>query len=152
LARTSNAFLEVHVVDRNPGSNEPLRHIPAEELSPDTAATSGMRRLEAISGKTTGSERIWLGLTYVEAGLRSADHHHGDSETGIYVVAGHPTFVFADNGSEVRLETKPGDFVYVPPFTPHREENPSPDEQAVVVIARSSQEAVVVNLPSLWPQ
>jgi len=34
----------------------------------------------------------------------------------------------------------------VPPFTPHREENPGEGE-AVVVIARSSQEAIVVNLP-----
>lgn len=35
------------------------------------------------------------------------------------------------------------------PYVPHREENPGADE-AVVVIARSSQEGVVVNLPSLW--
>ena len=42
-----------------------------------------------------------------------------------------------------------GDYVYVPPYVPHREENPSPDEEAVVVIARSTQEAIVVNLPSL---
>jgi uncharacterized RmlC-like cupin family protein len=39
--------------------------------------------------------------------------------------------------------------VFVPPFTPHREENPSPDEEAVVVIARSTQEAIVVNIESL---
>jgi uncharacterized RmlC-like cupin family protein len=38
--------------------------------------------------------------------------------------------------------------VFVPPFTPHREENPT-DADAVVVIARSSQEAIVVNLPGL---
>jgi uncharacterized RmlC-like cupin family protein len=32
---------------------------------------------------------------------------------------------------------------------PHREENPSLDEEAVVVLARSTQEGIVVNLPSL---
>jgi hypothetical protein len=32
---------------------------------------------------------------------------------------------------------------------PHREENPDPDSEAVVVIARTTQEAIVVNLPSL---
>jgi hypothetical protein len=32
---------------------------------------------------------------------------------------------------------------------PHREENPG-DDEAVVVIARSSQEGIVVNLESLW--
>jgi len=39
--------------------------------------------------------------------------------------------------------------VYVPPWTPHREENNDPDVEAVVVIARSTQEAIVVNLSSL---
>jgi uncharacterized RmlC-like cupin family protein len=57
--------------------------------------------------------------------------------------------VFADGEAEVRIEAEPGDYIFVPPFVPHREENPGTDE-AVVVIARSSQEAVVVNLPSLW--
>lgn len=33
---------------------------------------------------------------------------------------------------------------------PHREENPDPTEEAVVVIARSTQEAIVVNLPRLY--
>jgi hypothetical protein len=32
---------------------------------------------------------------------------------------------------------------------PHREENPDPANVAVVVIARTTQEAIVVNLPSL---
>lgn len=40
--------------------------------------------------------------------------------------------------------------VFIPPYLPHREENPSPDEPATVVIARSTQEAIVVNLPELY--
>ncbi|CAM5297687.1 Mannose-6-phosphate isomerase OS=Streptomyces microflavus OX=1919 GN=Smic_75020 PE=4 SV=1 [Streptomyces microflavus] len=51
---------------------------------------------------------------------------------------------------EVRLRTSPGDYIFVPPFVPHREENPDPSEEAVVVIARSTQEAIVVNLPRLY--
>jgi uncharacterized RmlC-like cupin family protein len=57
--------------------------------------------------------------------------------------------VFVDDGVETRIEAGPGDYVYVPPFVPHREENPSPDEEAFVVLARSTQEAIVVNLPGL---
>jgi len=127
-----------------------LRHIPSDELSTDTTQTPGMSRYEAISGRLTGSERIWLGRTHVAAGACSANHHHGESETGIYVVSGHPVFVFAEGGDEHRIEASPGDFVFVPPFTAHREENPAPDEEAVVVIARSTQEAIVVNLESLF--
>ena len=127
-----------------------LRHTPKGTLSPATAQSSGMQRFEAISGVRSGSERIWMGEAHVGGGLRSADHHHGESETGIYVVSGHPSFVFLADGVETRIDTNPGDYVYVPPFAPHREENPSPDEVAVVVLARSTQEAIVVNLPSLW--
>ena len=127
----------------------PLRHIRGVDLSSDTRQTSGMTRLEAISGKTVGSSKLWMGRTHVAAGASSGDHHHGDTETAIYVVSGRPAFVFADGESEVRIETEPGDYIFVPPYVPHREENPG-TEEAVVVISRSSQEGVVVNLPSLW--
>jgi uncharacterized RmlC-like cupin family protein len=127
-----------------------LHHIGPAQLSGDTAQSGGMRRVEAISGRTVGSEALWMGQTHVEPGVASDNHHHGESETAIYVVSGHPEFVFlGDEGEETRLKTQPGDYVYVPPWVPHREENPDPDVEAVVVIARTTQEAIVVNLPSL---
>jgi uncharacterized RmlC-like cupin family protein len=131
--------------------HQPLQHIRAEELSGETSQTDGMTRREAVSAHTVGAQRIWMGQTHVAAHTASGDHHHGDSETAIHVISGHPVFVFAEHGEEVRLATGPGDYVFVPPFTPHREENPD-NEEAVVVIARSSQEAIVVNLPGLTPQ
>jgi uncharacterized RmlC-like cupin family protein len=127
----------------------PLRHIRRGELSGDTGQTGGMTRLEAISGKSVGSSKVWMGQTHVAPATSSGDHHHGEAETAIYVVSGRPAFVFADGEQEVRIEAGPGDYIFVPPFVPHREENPG-DDEAVVVIARSSQEAIVVNLPSLW--
>ena len=137
-----------------------LEHVPGTQLSPDTAQTTGMNRFVAISGSTVGSEKLWMGRTEVAPSTSSGNHHHGDSETAIYVVSGHPVFVFADpgagpdasaaqRGEEVRIETAPGDFVFVPPFAAHREENPSVDEPAVVIIARSTQEAIAVSLPGL---
>ncbi|WP_375432571.1 cupin domain-containing protein [uncultured Friedmanniella sp.] len=126
-----------------------LHQVAGPDLTEDTTQTTGMRRREAISGKTVGSSRIWMGETIVPPVTGSGNHHHGESETGIYVVQGHPEFVFLDGETETRLRTEPGDYVYVPPFVPHREENPDPAEQAVVVIARSTQEAIVVNLDDL---
>jgi uncharacterized RmlC-like cupin family protein len=127
----------------------PLRHIKGTELTGETGQTAGMTRREAVSGKTVGSSKVWMGQTHVAPGTASGDHHHGEAETAIYVVSGRPVFVFAEGGAEVRIATEPGDYVFVPPFAPHREENPG-DEEAVVVIARSSQEGIVVNLPDLW--
>jgi uncharacterized RmlC-like cupin family protein len=132
--------------------HQPLARIRGAELRGDTMQTSGMKRLEAISGKSVGSVKLWMGQTHVAPAPNSGDHHHGEAETAIYVVSGHPAFVFAEGDEEIRLETEPGDYIFVPPFAPHREENPSADEEAIVVIARSSQEGIVVNLESLWPQ
>jgi uncharacterized RmlC-like cupin family protein len=110
-----------------------------------------MTRAAAISGPLTGSQSIWMGTTVLPPGVASGDHHHGASETGIYVVSGHPVFVFRDPGSGglARLEAAPGDFVWVPPHVPHREENASPDTEAIVVIARSTQEAIVISVDGL---
>lgn len=126
-----------------------LRHVRPDEMTGGTAQTGGMTRREAISGATVGSSSIWMGQTHVAPSTSSGDHHHGATETAIYVISGNPVFVFGKDGAEVRLETSPGDYVFVPPWTPHREENPG-TEEAVVVIARGSQEGVVVNLPSLF--
>ena len=128
-----------------------LRVIRAGEASGDTAQTPGMVRSEAISGRQVGAQSLWMGTTVMAPASRSGDHHHGASETGIYVVSGHPAFVFRDpaTGALARLEAGPGDFVWVPPDLPHREENPDPEAAAVVVIARSTQKAIVVGVDGL---
>jgi len=108
-----------------------------------------MSRMAALSGDTVGSHAIWMGETHVAPGVSSGPHHHGKSETGIYVVAGNPEFIYSEEGHEVRLLTKPGDYVYVPPFVHHIESNANSDEEAVVVIARTTLEAIVENLDEL---
>jgi uncharacterized RmlC-like cupin family protein len=128
-----------------------LRLIRPAELSAATAQTTRMIRSAAISGDLTGARSLWMGRTELPPGVTSGDHHHGESETGIYVVSGNPVFVCRDPGTGdiVRLETQPGDYVWVPPNVPHREENPSADCSAIVVIARSTQQAIVVNVSEL---
>ena len=125
-----------------------LVHVPADQLTTDTAQTEGMRRTAAVSRATTGSQHVWMGLTTVAPGTSSGAHHHGRSETGIYVVSGHPTFTFRDGDRLVEIHTAPGDFVFVPPFVPHMESNTG-DQLAEVVIARSTDEAIVENLDAL---
>lgn len=127
-----------------------VHHVRASELNTDTAQTEGMQRFAAISGTSVGSEGIWMGETHVSPATASHNHHHGDSETAIFVRSGTPEFVFHDGVREVRITTAPGDYIFVPPYVPHREENPDPNSPAVIVIARSTQEAIVINLPELY--
>lgn len=127
-----------------------VQHVTASELSSETAHSEGMQRFAAISGRSVGAEKIWMGETYVSPRTVSGNHHHGESETAIFVRSGNPEFVFHDGVEEVRIATAPGDYIFVPPFVPHREENPDPEHPAVIVIARSTQEAIVINLPELY--
>lgn len=135
-------------VRRSLGSR--VQHVRVSELSAGTAQTEGMQRFEAISGTSVGSEKIWMGETYVSPATASDNHHHGESETAIFVRSGNPEFVFHDGVHEIRIATAPGDYIFVPPYVPHREENPDPTSPAVIVIARSTQEAIVINLPELY--
>ena len=128
----------------------PLVRSRPEDRTADTLQTPGMQRYAAISGGLTGSQHLWMGGNTVAPGQKSSDHHHGEADSGIYVVSGHPRFVCLVDGAEQQIDAGPGDFIYVPAWVPHREENPSPDEEAVVVLARSTPEEIVVNLPSLW--
>ena len=123
--------------------------MPSEECTTGTAQTSGMTRLAALSGESVGSRAIWMGETHVAPRVASGPHHHGESETGIYIVSGHPEFIYKEGDREVRVRTKPGDYIYIPPFAHHIESNAHSDEDAVVVIARTTQQAIVENLQEL---
>lgn len=125
-----------------------LVHVPGDQLSGDTSQTSGMRREEAVSRASAGTSAIWMGRTTVAPRTASGPHHHGESETAIYVVSGRPRFRYVAQDTEHVIDTAPGDYVFVPPYVHHIEENPH-DEEAVVVIARSTQEAIVHNLDHL---
>lgn len=126
-----------------------LYHVPATSGTIATAQTGGMTRFAMISGERAGARALWMGRTHVAPSTASGPHHHGYSETGIYVVSGHPAFLYREGDRVVEVPTAPGDFIYVPPFVPHIESNPSPDEEAVVVVARTTQEAIVINLEQL---
>jgi uncharacterized RmlC-like cupin family protein len=149
MAKSDDARSDADGVAVGDGFHRRLYQVEQSSLSTATGQTPGMRRVEAISGTSVGSTALWMGQTHVAPGTRSANHHHGESETGIYVASGHPEFVFLDGDDETRLRASPGDYIYVPPWVPHREENPDPDNEAVVILARTTQEAIVVNLADL---
>ena len=148
---TSDGFHPDFEDTATPVARNRVRHIKASEISSDTAQSQGLRRFAALSGRSVGAEKLWMGETHASPGSASDNHHHGDSETAIYVRSGNPEFVFHDGVQEVRIATEPGDYVFIPPYLPHREENPDPSTTAEVVIARSTQDAIVINLPALYP-
>ena len=98
--------------------------------------TPGMRREQAVA--TEGS---WAGYVTTEAGIVSGWHHHGEYESHIYVLSGALRMESGPGGADV-VETEPGDFVFVPPHTVHREGNPTSRESTLIVVRAGSGEAV----------
>jgi uncharacterized RmlC-like cupin family protein len=72
-------------------------------------------------------------------------HHHGPLETVVYVLSGRSRVRWGAR-LEHEADLEAGDFLLIPPYLPHQEINPSPDQATQWVVVRSGTEAVVVNL------
>ncbi|HEY4349066.1 MAG TPA: cupin domain-containing protein [Gaiellaceae bacterium] len=102
--------------------------------------------LFGVNAGTTSSRGIAMLLTMFEPGGNSNCHMHLDSETALYVVSGSAHFFFGEHLERDQI-VNAGDFVYVPPFCPHKGFNRSRKERVVFVTARTDaleQERVVV--------
>jgi uncharacterized RmlC-like cupin family protein len=123
-----------------------LRVVHAAERCPDQAS-GAMLREAAIAQNTVGAQKIWLGYVELGPGLISAVHHHGEAESGIYIISGDARFYTGD-ALDLSHEAHAGDFVWVPPHVVHVEMNTSQHESVRMVVARSTQAALTFNLPT----
>ena len=121
-----------------------VRVVRPHERDASTAQTPGMARVAGVSPSTCGAAGVWMGEVTTEPRFRSGAHHHGDVESAIYVLRGKMRMRWGER-LEQRLDAEPGDFVFVPAQTVHQEMSIS-DEQLVIILARGSDENVVVNV------
>jgi len=112
-----------------------------------TGQSGGAVRVSGVSPQHTPATRIWFGRVSNEPGYRSFPHHHGEAETGGYVLKGHGRIYYGDDYAEF-IDMAEGDFVFVPPFMPHVEVNMSTTEELVWLTARTP-DNIVVNLPDV---
>lgn len=113
----------------------------------DTSQSGGAVRISGVSISHTPATKIWFGKVSNEPGYRSLPHHHGEAETGGYVLTGIARIYFGENYSEY-VDMAEGDFVFVPPYMPHVEVNMSTTEELVWLTARTP-DNIVVNLPDV---
>lgn len=109
-----------------------------------TAQSGGAVRVSGVSARHTPATRIWFGRVSNEPGYRSYPHHHGEAETGGYVLRGHGRIYYGENYSEY-VDVYEGDWVFVPPHMPHIEVNMSTTEELVWLTARTP-DNIVENL------
>ena len=121
---------------------EAVRVIATEELLA-ADPTPGMARSRAFETPT-----LWAGQVETSPGAVSGWHHHDRNDTCLYVVSGVLRLEF--EGHDGHVDARAGDFVHVPPYTVHRESNPT-SEVSVAVIARAGGGVPTVNVPAPEP-
>lgn len=109
-----------------------------------TGQSGGAVRISGVSPQHTPATRIWFGKVSNDPGFRSLPHHHGEAETGGYVLSGTGRIWFGENYAQW-VELTEGDFVFVPPYMPHVEGNMSITADLVWLTCRTP-DNIVVNL------
>jgi len=102
-----------------------------------------------VTSQSAGAQGLCLSLVMIPPGSRGMPHFHDGHETAIYAVSGQ-TEMWHGHGLVKRSVVRAGDFMYIPPGTPHLPVNRG-DVTAIAVVARTdpagTESRVVVELP-----
>jgi uncharacterized RmlC-like cupin family protein len=109
----------------------------------------GVRLSSGVTSQSAGAQALCLHLLMIPPGTRGMPHFHAEHESAIYTVSGE-TEIWHGDGLLKRTVVRAGDFMYVPPGTPHLPVNRS-GVMTIAVVARTDPEeqesVVVVELP-----
>jgi uncharacterized RmlC-like cupin family protein len=105
----------------------------------------GVSLSTGVSRGSAGSQALCMHVLTIPPGTRGTPHLHEGHETAIYIADGEVE-VWHGPGLALRSVLRAGDFLYVPPGTPHLPVNRTASPM-VAVVARTDpaeQESVVV--------
>jgi uncharacterized RmlC-like cupin family protein len=91
---------------------------------------------EGVSTQSAGSKGLCLHAITIPPGGRAKPHLHENHESSVYVVSGRAGMWYGE-GLREHVWMGPGDFLYIPPNTPHLPYNASDTEPCVGVVART---------------
>ena len=96
---------------------------------------TGFEYIAGVVAETVACEKLALQLVRIQPGVRSQAHSHGEHESAAYVLEGEVVTWYGDELLK-HVTARPGDFVFIPPNTPHVAANYG-DVEAVALMARS---------------
>jgi uncharacterized RmlC-like cupin family protein len=146
--RSSGSCVIIRSGDCLPGGYPPASAgvRPGDEAPGRAAATQDYRRSGGTpggSGPPSGAPTFRLHLVMIPPGTRGLPHLHGH-ETAGYVVSGEAE-VWHGTGLAQRSVVRAGDFIYIPPGTPHLAVNRG-DVTSIAVVARPGREGAAGQL------
>ncbi|MGD0701703.1 MAG: cupin domain-containing protein [Trebonia sp.] len=102
-----------------------------------------------VSGVSADSRALGLNLVMIPPGSRGMPHYHDGHEIALYLVSGE-TEVWHGADLAKRATVRAGDFIYIPPGTPHVAVNRG-DVTSIAVVAKTDPDddgrTVVIELP-----
>ena len=119
-----------------------VKRVAKASLAGNPGQNADMERVIAVSRDTVGSERLYSSIVTTAPLGRTEIHHHGECETSIYILAGRARF-YSGEGLRDIVDAEQGDFIYVPAYEVHVEENASDSEPLVVLLSRNCGGSVV---------
>jgi uncharacterized RmlC-like cupin family protein len=78
-----------------------------------TSQSGGLVLVTGVGPQHTPATRLWFGKASNAPGFRSLPHHHGEAETGAYVLSGCARIYFGKDYAEY-FDMAEGDFLFVP--------------------------------------
>ena len=119
-----------------------VKRVAKASLAGNPGQNADMERVIAVSRDTVGSENLYSSIVTTAPLGRTEIHHHGECETSIYILSGRARFYSGDGLRDI-VDADQGDFIYVPAYEVHVEENASGSEPLVVLLSRNCAGAVV---------
>lgn len=102
-----------------------------------------------VSGPASGAHELRLRLVMIPPGTRGLPHFHADAGSAVYLVSGAAD-VWHGTGLCTHSTVRAGDFIYIPPGTPHLAVNRG-EVTSIAVVTRAGQEEAagpaVVEIP-----
>ena len=119
-------------------------------IRPNAIEQQGLTLTTGVSRETVGSNALCMRLMMLPPGTRGTPHSHKGHESAIWVAMGEAE-IWHGPGLCGRTVVHAGDFLYIPPGTPHLPVNRSETKMMVAVMARTDpaerESVTLVDLP-----
>src|SRR5471032_3138250 len=94
-----------------PANDGPLVTRKGEEHR-SAGQSGGALFVTGVGPQNSSATKIWLGKASNKPGFRPLPHHHGEAETGAYVLSGRARIYFGETYQDY-VELSEGDFMFV---------------------------------------
>jgi uncharacterized RmlC-like cupin family protein len=116
--------------------DSPLPTVQAVRPDQEVLTRQRLPYFVGISGATVGARGLSMHLVVIPPAARSEPHSHRDHETAIYVLQGRVETRYGV-GLAQSVISEAGDFLFIPPDTPHEAINLSDTEAARAIVSRN---------------